>query len=96
MKIIRVSFILFFLLAIFLQKIYLSCESPTKVKSSFVINDEKKSLILMVLKEVVNWTKEYISFGLVISSKQYKNQEIFHQVYWIEYQGHMEFIIVRW
>ena len=72
MKIIRVSLILFFLLTsnIFAEDVYLSCESPTQVKSSFVINDEKKSLILNgVEREVVNWTKEYISFWV---SDQFK------------------------
>ena len=72
MKIIRVSLILFFLLTsnIFAEDVYLSCESPTQVKSSFVINDEKKSLILNgVEREVVNWTKEYISFWI---SDQFK------------------------
>ena len=72
MKIIRASLILFFLLTsnIFAEDVYLSCESPTQVKSSFVINDEKKSLILNgVEREVVNWTKEYISFWV---SDQFK------------------------
>ena len=72
MKIIRLSFMLFFLLTsnIFAEDVYLSCESPTQVKSSFVINDEKKSLILNgVEREVVNWTKEYISFWV---SDQFK------------------------
>tara|TARA_Y100001980_G_C14529792_1_gene305625 strand:- start:66 stop:383 length:318 start_codon:yes stop_codon:yes gene_type:complete len=72
MKIIRVSLILFLLSTsnIFAKDVYLSCESPTQVKSSFVINDEKKSLILNgVEREVVNWTKEYISFWI---SDQFK------------------------
>ena len=72
MKITRVSLILFLLLTsnIFAKDVYLSCESPTQVKSSFVINDEKKSLILNgVEREVVNWTKEYISFW---ASDQFK------------------------
>ena len=72
MKIIRVSLILFLLSTsnIFAKDVYLSCESPTQVKSSFVINDEKKSLILNgVEREVVNWTKEYISFWV---SDQFK------------------------
>ena len=72
MKIIRISLILFFLLTsnILAKDVYLSCESPTQVKSSFVINDEKKSLILNgVEREVVNWTKEYISFWI---SDQFK------------------------
>ena len=52
------------------KDVYLSCESPTQFKSSFVINDEKKSLILNgVEREVVNWTKEYISFWV---SDQFK------------------------
>ena len=72
MKIIRISLILFLLSTsnIFAKDVYLSCESPTQVKSSFVINDEKKSLILNgVEREVVNWTKEYISFWI---SDQFK------------------------
>ena len=72
MKIIRISLILFFLLTsnIFAKDIYLSCESPTQVKLSFVINDEKRRLILNgVEREVVNWTKEYISFWV---SDQFK------------------------
>ncbi len=72
MKIIRLSFMLFFLLTsnIFAKDVYLSCESPTQVKLSFVINDEKKILILNgVEREVVNWTKEYISFWV---SDQFK------------------------
>ena len=72
MKIIRISLILFLLSTsnIFAKDVYLSCESPTQVKSSFVINDEKKSLILNgVEREVVNWTKEYISFWV---SDQFK------------------------
>ena len=71
MKIIRVSFILFFLLTsnIFAKDVYLSCESPTKVKSSFVINDEKSLILNGVEREVVNWTKEYISFWV---SDQFK------------------------
>ena len=42
MKIIRLSFMLFFLLTsnIFAKDVYLSCESPTQVKSSFVIIDK--------------------------------------------------------
>ncbi len=45
MKIIRLSLILFFLFTsnIFAKDVYLSCESPTQVKLSFVINDEKKN-----------------------------------------------------
>ena len=52
------------------ENIYLTCESPTKFKSSFVINEEKKSLILNgIEREVVGWTKEYISFWV---SDQFK------------------------
>tara|TARA_A100001011_G_scaffold395779_1_gene491779 strand:+ start:1197 stop:1514 length:318 start_codon:yes stop_codon:yes gene_type:complete len=72
MRIIRLSVILFFLLTsnIFAKDIYLSCESPTQFKLSFVINDEKKILILNgVEREVVKWTKEYISFWV---SDQFK------------------------
>ena len=72
MKIIRLSLILFFLFTsnIFAKDVYLSCESPTQVKLSFVINDEKKILILNgVEREVVSWTKEYISFWV---SDQFK------------------------
>ena len=63
---------LFFLFTsnIFAKDVYLSCESPAQVKLSFVINDEKKILILNgVEREVVNWTKEYISFWV---SDQFK------------------------
>ena len=72
MKIIRLSLIFFFLFTnnIFAKDVYLSCESPTQVRLSFVINDEKEILILNgVEREVVNWTKEYISFWV---SDQFK------------------------
>ena len=64
-KTIRLSFILFFILMIntYAKDIYLSCESTTKFRTSFIINDEKKSLILDgIEREVVNWTKEFITF----------------------------------
>ena len=64
-KTIRLSFILFFILMISTQAkdIYLSCESTTKFRTSFIINDEKKSLILDgIEREVVNWTKEFVTF----------------------------------
>ena len=80
MKIIKLSFILFFISIIhtYAKDVYLSCESTTKFKTSFIINDEKKSLILDgidisnnvtptgssagIEREVVNWTKEFITF----------------------------------
>ena len=65
MKTIRLSLIFFFLFTnnIFAKDVYLSCESPTQVRLSFVINDEKEILILNgVEREVVNWTKEFITF----------------------------------
>ena len=65
MKIIKLSIILFFFLMNFVnaKDIYLSCESTTKFKTSFIINDEKRILILDgVEREVVNWTKEFITF----------------------------------
>ena len=64
-KVIRLSFIIFFfsMIHVFAKDIYLSCESTTKFKTSFIINDEKKRLILDgVEREVVNWTKEFITF----------------------------------
>ena len=60
MKILKLSVVLFLISIIhtFAKDVYLSCESPTQIKSSFVINDEKKILILNgVEREVVNWTK---------------------------------------
>ena len=48
---------------LFAKDIYLSCESTTKFRTSFIINDQKKSLILDgIEREVVNWTKEFITF----------------------------------
>tara|TARA_B100000900_G_scaffold268907_1_gene229574 strand:- start:93 stop:410 length:318 start_codon:yes stop_codon:yes gene_type:complete len=65
MKIIRLSFVLFFFSIIhaYSKDVYLTCESTTKFKTSFIINDEKKILILDgIEREVVNWTKEFITF----------------------------------
>ena len=65
MKKLTLSLILFFLSTIhtYANDLYLSCESPTKIKASFIINDDKKKLIFNgIEREVVNWTKEYISF----------------------------------
>ena len=65
MKIFLIFFLVFFISIsnLFAKDIYLSCESPTKKKTSFIINDEKKSLILDGLqREVVNWTEEFITF----------------------------------
>ena len=65
MKIIKISFIIFFLSMNFsyANDVYLSCESTTKFRTSFIINDEKKTLILDgIEREVVNWTKEFITF----------------------------------
>jgi len=65
MKIIRLSFILLLLWIshVYAKDIYLSCESATKFKTSFIINDEEKKLILDgVEREVVNWKKEFITF----------------------------------
>ena len=45
------------------KDVYLSCESTTKFRTSFIINDEKKILILDgIEREVVNWKKEFITF----------------------------------
>ena len=47
------------------------CDFSYFFKSSFIINEEKKSLVLNgVEREVVGWTKEYISFWL---SDQFKS-----------------------
>ena len=65
MKYIRSSLILFLLWTspVYAKDIYLSCESTTKFKTSFIINDEEKKLILDgVEREVVNWKKEFITF----------------------------------
>ena len=65
MKILRLSLIIFFfsINQINAKDVYLSCESTTKFRTSFIINDEKKTLILDgVEREVVNWTKEFITF----------------------------------
>ena len=64
-KIIRMSLILFFFSIVhaYAKDIYLSCESTTNFRTSFIINDEKKRLILDgVEREVVSWTKEFITF----------------------------------
>ena len=65
MKILKLTFILFLFSIIhtYAKDVYLSCESNTKFRTSFIINDEKKTLILDgVHREVVNWTKEFITF----------------------------------
>ena len=65
MKIIKFSLILLFTTMInaYADDIYLSCESTTKLRTSFIINDETKVLILDgVKKEVVEWKKEFITF----------------------------------
>ena len=65
MKIFSIFLFIFFISInhLFAKDVYLSCESPTKKKTSFIINEEKKSLILDGLeREVVNWTKEFITF----------------------------------
>ena len=72
MKIIKFILFIYFISinCVLAEDVYLSCESPTQFKSSFVINEEKKSLVLNgVEREVVGWTKEYISFWL---SDQFK------------------------
>ena len=64
-KIIKLSIILFFISIIhtYAKDIYLLCESSTNFRTSFIINDEKKRLILDgVEREVVNWRKEFITF----------------------------------
>ena len=73
MKIIKLILFIYFisLNCVLAEDVYLSCESPTQFKSSFIINEEKKSLVLNgVEREVVGWTKEYISFWL---SDQFKS-----------------------
>ena len=65
MKILKISLILIFALMnnTYADDIYLSCESTTKLRTSFIINDEKKVLILDGIKrEVVEWKKEFITF----------------------------------
>jgi len=64
-RIIKLSFIIFFFFNNYTKAkdVYLSCESTTKFRTSFIINDEKKILILDgIEREVVNWTKEFITF----------------------------------
>ena len=64
-KIIGLSLMLFFFSIIHsnAKDVYLSCESTTKFRTSFIINDEKKILILDgIEREIVNWTKEFITF----------------------------------
>ena len=64
-KIIQLTLVAFFFLAgqTYAKDIYLSCVSSTKFKTSFIINDEKKRLILDgVEREVVDWAKEFITF----------------------------------
>ena len=65
MKIIKITLIILFVSTIntYADDIYLSCESTTKLRTSFIINDEKKVLILDgVKREVVEWKKEFITF----------------------------------
>ena len=65
MKTTLLLFFLFFLFTsnIYAKDVYLSCESITKFKTSFIINDEKKRLILNgIEREVVSWTREFITF----------------------------------
>ncbi|REK45988.1 MAG: hypothetical protein DWQ16_01955 [Proteobacteria bacterium] len=65
MKIIKISLILFFasMINTNAEDIYLSCESTTKLRTSFIINDKKKLLILDgVKREIVEWKKEFITF----------------------------------
>ena len=65
MKIIKISLIILFISTIntYADDIYLSCESTTKLRTSFIINDEKEVLILDgVKREVVEWKKEFITF----------------------------------
>ena len=64
-KVIKLSLVIIFFLITYAytKDVYLSCESTTKFRTSFIINDEKKTLILDgVDREVVNWTKEFITF----------------------------------
>ena len=64
-RILKLSFIIFFFSSTYAyaEDVYLSCESTTKLRTSFIINDEKKILILDgIEREVVNWTKEFITF----------------------------------
>ena len=65
MKIIKISLILLLasMINTYADDIYLSCESTTKLRTSFIINDEKKIFILDgVKREVVEWKKEFITF----------------------------------
>ena len=65
MKIIKVSLILLLasMINTYADDIYLSCESTTKLRTSFIINDKKKLLILDgVKREIVEWKKEFITF----------------------------------
>ena len=65
MKIIKISLILLLasMINTYADDIYLSCESTTNLRTSFIINDEKKVLILDgVKREVVEWKKEFITF----------------------------------
>ena len=64
-KVIKLSLVVIFfsITYAYAKDVYLSCESTTKFRTSFIINDEKKTLILDgVEREVVNWTKEFITF----------------------------------
>ena len=65
MKILKISLLLFFtsMINTYADDIYLSCESTTKLRTSFIINDKKKLLILDgVKREIVEWKKEFITF----------------------------------
>ena len=65
MKIISLFLIFFFssIIHVFAKDVYLSCESTTKLKTSFIINDKQEKLILDgVEREIVEWKKEFITF----------------------------------
>ena len=98
MKIIRLSFVLFFFSIIhaYSKDVYLTCESTTKFKTSFIINDEKKILILDgIEREVVNWTKEFITFWKSQTMKEISEPRISNQILLIEFQDLMVVTHVR-
>ena len=64
-KVIKLSLVVIFfsITYAYAKDVYLSCESTTKFRTSFIINDEKKILILDgIEREIVKWTKEFITF----------------------------------
>ena len=67
-KVIKLSLVVIFfsITYSYAKDVYLSCESTTKFRTSFIINDEKKLLFSMVKKEkLLIGLKNSFHFGKV-------------------------------